>query len=61
MCGITGWVDFERDLTAERPVLEAMTRTMACRGPDASGYWAVPHAACCCSIMGGKKLSTPLK
>jgi asparagine synthase (glutamine-hydrolysing) len=45
MCGITGWVDFERDLTAERPVLEAMTRTMACRGPDASGYWAVPHAA----------------
>lgn len=34
MCGITGWVDFERDLTAQRPVLDAMTRTQLCRGPD---------------------------
>ncbi|GAA4526140.1 asparagine synthase (glutamine-hydrolyzing) [Amycolatopsis samaneae] len=39
MCGIVGWVSFERDLTRERQVLEAMTATMACRGPDASGLW----------------------
>lgn len=33
MCGITGWVPFDRDLTRERETLDAMTRTMACRGP----------------------------
>ena len=44
MCGITGWVDFERDLTGERDTLDAMTRTMACRGPDASGVFLAPHA-----------------
>ncbi len=45
MCGITGWVDFERDLTTEWETLQSMTKTMTCRGPDASGVWATPHAA----------------
>ncbi|MEV8435750.1 asparagine synthase (glutamine-hydrolyzing) [Actinosynnema sp. NPDC051121] len=45
MCGITGWVSFDRDLTREREMLEAMTRTMACRGPDAHGTWFARHAA----------------
>jgi asparagine synthase (glutamine-hydrolysing) len=45
MCGITGWVDFARDLTRERHVIDAMTLTMACRGPDASGVWVEGHAA----------------
>jgi asparagine synthase (glutamine-hydrolysing) len=36
---MTGWVDFSRDLTRERAVIEAMTETMACRGPDAVGTW----------------------
>src|ERR687886_2030573 len=45
MCGITGWVDFERDLIAERATAQAMTDTMACRGPDAEGLWIAPHAA----------------
>jgi asparagine synthase (glutamine-hydrolysing) len=39
MCGITGWISFERDLTHQRDVLCAMTQTMACRGPDAAGMW----------------------
>ena len=39
MCGMTGWVDFSRDLTRERTVIEVMTETMACRGPDATGTW----------------------
>jgi asparagine synthase (glutamine-hydrolysing) len=45
MCGITGWISFNRDLTHERDALEAMTRTMACRGPDASGTWVAGPAA----------------
>ncbi|AHH99046.1 asparagine synthase (glutamine-hydrolyzing) [Kutzneria albida] len=39
MCGITGWVAFHRDLSREQGALEAMTGTMANRGPDASGTW----------------------
>src|SRR3954467_8523135 len=45
MCGITGWVDFEHNLTLERATAQAMTNTMACRGPDAEGLWIAPHAA----------------
>jgi asparagine synthase (glutamine-hydrolysing) len=45
MCGITGWISFDRDLTRERDTLEAMTQTMACRGPDASGTWIDGPAA----------------
>ncbi|MGI5485476.1 asparagine synthase (glutamine-hydrolyzing) [Microtetraspora malaysiensis] len=45
MCGIAGWIDYDRDLRAERDVASAMTETMACRGPDAEGLWTEPHAA----------------
>ncbi|MGW1375845.1 asparagine synthase (glutamine-hydrolyzing) [Streptomyces sp. NPDC002446] len=45
MCGITGWISYDNDLTAQRPTLEAMTATMACRGPDAAGIWLDTHAA----------------
>ncbi|GLZ41379.1 asparagine synthase (glutamine-hydrolyzing) [Actinokineospora sp. NBRC 105648] len=45
MCGIVGWVGFDQDLTQARPVLAAMTETMACRGPDDSGTWLARHAA----------------
>lgn len=45
MCGITGWIDWERDLTHERPVLEAMTSTLTPRGPDAAGKWISSRAA----------------
>ncbi|PYC78873.1 asparagine synthase (glutamine-hydrolyzing) [Streptomyces tateyamensis] len=44
MCGIAGWVAFDQDLTQQRPVLAAMTGTMACRGPDAGGIHLSPHA-----------------
>lgn len=40
MCGVTGWVSFDRDLSAETATLDAMTETMACRGPDDRGVWA---------------------
>ncbi|MGC5346590.1 asparagine synthase (glutamine-hydrolyzing) [Streptomyces sp. DT171] len=47
MCGITGWVSFDRDLRtdAAAATLEAMTGTMACRGPDDRGVWAEGPAA----------------
>jgi asparagine synthase (glutamine-hydrolysing) len=45
MCGITGWISFERDLTRRRDVVDAMTQTMACRGPDAAGTWIKGPAA----------------
>ncbi|EEA01046.1 asparagine synthase (glutamine-hydrolyzing) [Burkholderia sp. H160] len=52
MCGIVGWVDCERDLGEQRPIVEAMTRTMALRGPDAQGIWIERHAA-----LGHRRLS----
>ncbi|MGH3975133.1 MAG: asparagine synthetase B family protein, partial [Pseudonocardiaceae bacterium] len=52
MCGITGWVDFDRDLRGERPIVQAMTDTMALRGPDAEGIWITRHAA-----FGHRRLS----
>jgi asparagine synthase (glutamine-hydrolysing) len=45
MCGITGWISFNRDLARLRDVVDAMTETMACRGPDASGTWICGPAA----------------
>ncbi|WP_369387317.1 asparagine synthase (glutamine-hydrolyzing) [Streptomyces sp. CG1] len=45
MCGITGWVSFDRDLRTEATTLHAMTETMACRGPDDRGTWTQGPAA----------------
>ncbi|AVL26504.1 asparagine synthetase [Nocardia brasiliensis NBRC 14402] len=45
MCGITGWVSFQRDLSTANNSIDAMTATMACRGPDGSGTWVAPHVA----------------
>jgi asparagine synthase (glutamine-hydrolysing) len=52
MCGITGWVDYGRDLRGQEPVLSQMVATMACRGPDAEGMWIAPHVA-----LGHRRLS----
>ncbi|MHB8158449.1 MAG: asparagine synthase (glutamine-hydrolyzing), partial [Desulfocucumaceae bacterium] len=45
MCGITGWIDWQKDLTLECSVLETMVGTLAPRGPDASSIWLSPRAA----------------
>jgi len=52
MCGITGWVDYARDLRGQEPVLAQMVATMACRGPDAEGIWIAPQVA-----LGHRRLS----
>lgn len=43
MCGIAGWISYDRDLEAQRDIIEAMTQTMARRGPDAGGTWIDSH------------------
>ena len=43
MCGIAGWVSYDRDLTSRRKTIEAMTKTMERRGPDAGGLWIDRH------------------
>ncbi|MFD9668272.1 asparagine synthase (glutamine-hydrolyzing) [Rhodococcus sp. NPDC059968] len=45
MCGIAGWISFERDLRVEQSTVDAMAETMNCRGPDDRGTWVVEHAA----------------
>ncbi|MEV0621146.1 asparagine synthase (glutamine-hydrolyzing) [Nonomuraea sp. NPDC050404] len=45
MCGIAGWVSYDADLTEQHATIDAMTATMALRGPDASGTWVDRHAA----------------
>ncbi|MFJ9117161.1 asparagine synthase (glutamine-hydrolyzing) [Streptomyces sp. NPDC102394] len=45
MCGITGWISFDRELSAQTTALDAMTETMACRGPDDRGTRIQGHAA----------------
>lgn len=43
MCGMTGWVSYDRDLKAHEDVITRMTTTMARRGPDAGGVWIDRH------------------
>jgi len=52
MCGITGWADFSRSLIGQRPTVDAMTATMACRGPDAAGVWCSERA-----LIGHRRLA----
>ena len=52
MCGIIGWMNWERNLEKEGAILENMVETMAARGPDASGIYLSPHAA-----LGHRRLS----
>ncbi|WP_369635126.1 asparagine synthase (glutamine-hydrolyzing) [Nocardia sp. JMUB6875] len=43
MCGIAGWVSFDQDLTGRSEVIDAMTETMARRGPDDRGTFVREH------------------
>jgi asparagine synthase (glutamine-hydrolysing) len=52
MCGITGWVDWDRHLADESAALDAMTDTLGCRGPDARGTWVADHA-----LIGHRRLA----
>jgi len=52
MCGITGFIDWRKDLTEFPVILESMTETLIDRGPDASGTWISRHCA-----LGHRRLS----
>lgn len=47
MCGITGWIDWEQDLSSHenRSTLGKMSDTLICRGPDNSATWVTQHVA----------------
>ncbi|MEV8393522.1 MULTISPECIES: asparagine synthase (glutamine-hydrolyzing) [unclassified Streptomyces] len=45
MCGITGWVAFDQNLTLRGDTVDAMTATLSERGPDESGMRLYRHAA----------------
>ena len=45
MCGITGWIDWEEDLSQQGLLIDRMAATQCHRGPDAQGHWLLPRAA----------------
>ncbi|MCL6454513.1 MAG: asparagine synthase (glutamine-hydrolyzing) [Alicyclobacillus sp.] len=45
MCGIAGWIDWERDLTGQKSIVARMGETLAHRGPDAADTWLSKRAA----------------
>ncbi|WP_010631333.1 asparagine synthase (glutamine-hydrolyzing) [Sporolactobacillus vineae] len=45
MCGVTGWIDWHRDLRGEAKTIGDMARTMKHRGPDDLNIWLSAHAA----------------
>lgn len=52
MCGITGWINWERNLANEEKILDRMVATLAARGPDSSGRYLSTHVA-----LGHRRLS----
>jgi asparagine synthase (glutamine-hydrolysing) len=52
MCGITGWVDFKRNMTLETASLNKMTDTLSKRGPDDTNIWTATHVG-----FGHKRLA----
>ncbi len=52
MCGITGWINFNENISEQRKAIERMTDTLAARGPDASGIWSSTNA-----LLGHRRLT----
>ncbi|ASK64114.1 asparagine synthase (glutamine-hydrolyzing) [Virgibacillus phasianinus] len=52
MCGITGIVNWQKDVRAENTIVKKMTETLSLRGPDDTQVWISQHAA-----FGHKRLA----
>lgn len=44
MCGIAGWIDWEKNVMRHQGALDAMVSPLVCRGPDGSGTWVTARA-----------------
>lgn len=51
VCGITGWIDFKREMKNEVNVVKAMADSLAHRGPDAGTTWSGDHV-----VFGHRRL-----
>ncbi|MBT2756438.1 asparagine synthase (glutamine-hydrolyzing) [Mesobacillus foraminis] len=51
MCGITGWIDFNKNLKQEQKSIVKMAETLSNRGPDDTNVYLQTHAA-----LGHKRL-----
>jgi asparagine synthase (glutamine-hydrolysing) len=52
MCGIAGWVNYEKKLTNEVYIMENMINTLKKRGPDSGGVYAASNA-----LLGHRRLT----
>jgi asparagine synthase (glutamine-hydrolysing) len=52
MCGITGFVNFKKNIKNQCHVLEQMTKTLSRRGPDQYGFYHSEHA-----MLGHRRLT----
>ncbi|MFL0267255.1 asparagine synthase (glutamine-hydrolyzing) [Candidatus Clostridium radicumherbarum] len=51
MCGIAGWVDYDKNLLGFEQIIENMTAALKKRGPDAFGIYKHKHA-----LLGHRRL-----
>lgn len=52
MCGIAGWIHWQRHLHDEQSVMQQMCDALRHRGPDAQGLWQKGHA-----LLGHRRLA----
>lgn len=52
MCGITGFVNYKKNISMNKNILEKMTDTLKKRGPDQYGYYTSDHA-----MLGHRRLT----
>ncbi|WP_096201087.1 asparagine synthase (glutamine-hydrolyzing) [Bacillus sp. FJAT-45350] len=45
MCGITGWIDWQRNMRKEEREVKKMAQTLSRRGPDDMNIWSSNHVA----------------
>ncbi|AKN30594.1 asparagine synthase [Clostridium carboxidivorans P7] len=51
MCGIAGWVNFQKNISEETEIIKNMTRTLKKRGPDDEGYYISTN-----TLLGHRRL-----
>lgn len=61
MAGITGWIDWDRDLEAEGPALSRMVAALAHRGPDGEGVFTSSRAALAHRRIASLESAQPLR